>query len=29
MMAFHEIENLIPLKEPSDKTRMFWKLLKV
>jgi hypothetical protein len=27
-MAFHEIENLIPLKEPSDKSRMFRTLLK-
>jgi hypothetical protein len=25
VMAFHEIENLIPMKEPSDKTRMFRK----
>jgi hypothetical protein len=28
VMAFHEIENMIPMKEPSDKTRMFWTLLK-
>jgi hypothetical protein len=27
-MAFREIENLIPLKEPADKTRMFRNLLK-
>jgi hypothetical protein len=27
-MAFREIENLIPLKEPADKTRMFRTLLK-
>jgi hypothetical protein len=27
-MAFHEIENLMPLKEPVDKTRMFQTLLK-
>jgi hypothetical protein len=27
-MAFLEIENLMPLKEPADKTRMFWTLLK-
>jgi hypothetical protein len=28
MMTFHEIENLMPMKEPADKTRMFWTLLK-
>jgi hypothetical protein len=28
-MAFGEIKNLIPLKEPADKTRMFWTFLKV
>jgi hypothetical protein len=28
VMAFCEIENLMPLKEPVDKTRMFWTLLK-
>jgi hypothetical protein len=27
-MALREIENLIPLKEPVDNTRMFWTLLK-
>jgi hypothetical protein len=27
-MAFREIENLIPLKEPANKTRIFWTLLK-
>jgi hypothetical protein len=27
-MAFREIENLIPLKEPADKTSMFRTLLK-
>jgi hypothetical protein len=27
-MAFHEIENLMPMKEPVDKTRMFRTLLK-
>jgi hypothetical protein len=27
-MAICEIENLMPLKEPADKTRMFWTLLK-
>jgi hypothetical protein len=26
--AFLEIENLMPMKEPVDKTRMFWTLLK-
>jgi hypothetical protein len=29
VMSFREIENLIPMKEPDDKTRMFWTLLKV
>jgi hypothetical protein len=29
VMTFREIENLIPMKEPADKTRMFWTLLKV
>jgi hypothetical protein len=28
VMTFHEIENLMPLKEPADKTRIFWTLLK-
>jgi hypothetical protein len=28
VMAFHEIEDLMPMKEPVDKTRMFWTLLK-
>jgi hypothetical protein len=28
MMAFCEIENLMPMKEPADKTRMFRTLLK-
>jgi hypothetical protein len=27
VMAFREIENLMPMKEPADKTRMFWTLL--
>jgi hypothetical protein len=27
-MAFREIENLMPMKEPADKTRMIWNLLK-
>jgi hypothetical protein len=27
-MAFHEIENLIPMKEPANKTRMVRTLLK-
>jgi hypothetical protein len=27
-MAFREIENLMPMKEPADKVRMFWTLLK-
>jgi hypothetical protein len=28
VMTFREIENLIPIKEPADKTRMFRTLLK-
>jgi hypothetical protein len=28
VMAFREVENLIPLMEPADKIRMFWTLLK-
>jgi hypothetical protein len=28
VMAFREIENLMPMKEPTDKTRMFQTLLK-
>jgi hypothetical protein len=28
MMAFREVENLMPMKEPADKTRMFRFLLK-
>jgi hypothetical protein len=28
VMAFREIEDLMPMKEPADKTRMFWNLLK-
>jgi hypothetical protein len=28
VMAFCEIEDLIPMKEPADKIRMFWTLLK-
>jgi hypothetical protein len=28
LMDFHKIENLMPMKEPSDKTRMFRILLK-
>jgi hypothetical protein len=28
VMAFHEIENLMPMKEPADKTKMFRTLLK-
>jgi hypothetical protein len=28
-MAFREIENLMLMKEPADKTRVFWTLLKV
>jgi hypothetical protein len=27
-MAFRKIENLMPIKEPADKTRMFRTLLK-
>jgi hypothetical protein len=27
-MAFREIENLMPMKQPADKTRMFRTLLK-
>jgi hypothetical protein len=27
-MAFREIENLMTMEEPADKTRMFWTLLK-
>jgi hypothetical protein len=27
-MAFREIESLMPMKEPADKTRIFWTLLK-
>jgi hypothetical protein len=27
-MAFREIENLMPIKEPADKTRMICTLLK-
>jgi hypothetical protein len=27
-MAFREIENLMLMKEPADKTRMIWTLLK-
>jgi hypothetical protein len=27
-MAFREIDNLMPMKEPADKTRMFQTLLK-
>jgi hypothetical protein len=27
VMAFREIENLIPMKESADKTCMFWTLL--
>jgi hypothetical protein len=26
-MAFYEIENMMPLKEPADNIRMFWELL--
>jgi hypothetical protein len=29
VMVFREIENLMSLKGPADKTRMFWILLKV
>jgi hypothetical protein len=28
LMAFREIESLMPLKEPADKTRIFRNLLK-
>jgi hypothetical protein len=28
MMTFHEIENLMPMKEPADNTRIFRTLLK-
>jgi hypothetical protein len=28
VMAFREIEYLMPIKEPADDTRMFWTLLK-
>jgi hypothetical protein len=28
VMAFREIENLIPMKEPADKTRIFQTILK-
>jgi hypothetical protein len=28
VIAFREIENLMPMKEPADKNRMFWNLLK-
>jgi hypothetical protein len=28
VMAFREIENLMPMKEPADKSRMFRTLLK-
>jgi hypothetical protein len=28
VIAFGEIENLMPMKESTDKTRMFWTLLK-
>jgi hypothetical protein len=28
VMAFHEIENLMPMKEAAGKIRMFWTLLK-
>jgi hypothetical protein len=28
VMAFRDIENLMPMKESTDKTRMFWNLLK-
>jgi hypothetical protein len=28
VMAFHQIENLMPMNEPADKTRMIWTLLK-
>jgi hypothetical protein len=29
VLAFREIENLMPMKEPVDKTKMFQTLLKV
>jgi hypothetical protein len=29
VMTFREIESLMPMKEPADKTKMFWTLLKV
>jgi hypothetical protein len=29
VMTFREIENMMPMKEPADKTRMFWTWLKV
>jgi hypothetical protein len=29
VMAFREIENMMPMKESVDKTRIFWTLLKV
>jgi hypothetical protein len=28
VMSFREIENVMPMKEPADKTRMLWTLLK-
>ena len=28
LMSFFEIENLMPVKEPADKTKMFQALLK-
>jgi hypothetical protein len=28
VMAFREIENLMPMKEHADKARMFWTMLK-
>jgi hypothetical protein len=28
LMAFRQIENLMPMKKPADKTRIFWTLLK-
>jgi hypothetical protein len=28
VIAFREIENLMPMKEPVDKTKIFWTLLK-
>jgi hypothetical protein len=27
-MAFREIEYLMPMKEPDDKTRIYWNLMK-